>query len=295
MAKKIIIILEIVFVIIALGYYTIKVLIPEYRDTHGSSDPFMKTKEYQNMVEIKVDDSIHFALAMNREKQIFYIFFFSKNASCLYNQNIEGMDLDEGILKVIQILIQSDYLKNNSIIQFTRYNDQYYKEFLQSFQNHLEEYEIPPHIGEGSSTLELLCERLHITPQKNEKTLLRNIDFYSKEYIRQYRNDLDSYTEGEDLGIIDSSNARNYADNVYVSVSRFFVELHVGEVKKNDSRLDITTIPAGEKSIYYPTSNSWYYIEEGKLYAYIEFEHLSEIYSYCYHGSLQNVTEGECS
>ena len=54
------------------------------------------------------------------------------------------------------------------------------------------------------------------------------------------------------------------------------------------------TIPADEKANYYPNANSWYYIKEKKLYAYIEFGESNNKYGYCYKGSIDSIYEGEC-
>ena len=41
----------------------------------------------------------------------------------------------------------------------------------------------------------------------------------------------------------------------------------------------------------FPNGNSWYYVHEGLLYAYIEFPNGD---SYCYMGNRNNKKEGEC-
>ena len=108
MEKKIIILLEILFVLGALGYYTVRELIPEYRESQGSSDAFLKVNEYQTMMEIEVDQSIRFALVLNSDEILIHLFFFHPNCECLYNQNLEGKSLKEGIQQLIPILIQND-------------------------------------------------------------------------------------------------------------------------------------------------------------------------------------------
>jgi len=51
MEKKIIFILEILLIIGASIYYIIAEVLPEYREKFGSSDTFLKTDDYKNMIE----------------------------------------------------------------------------------------------------------------------------------------------------------------------------------------------------------------------------------------------------
>jgi hypothetical protein len=54
-------------------------------------------------------------------------------------------------------------------------------------------------------------------------------------------------------------------------------------------------IPADDEFKYYPSINSWYYVNDKKVYAYIEFViDDNNIKSYCYNGSIDLVKEGVC-
>ena len=53
-------------------------------------------------------------------------------------------------------------------------------------------------------------------------------------------------------------------------------------------------IPADDSETYYPTDNSWYNVKEGKIYAYIELQNKTELYGYCYNGTIDKNYEGKC-
>ena len=63
---------------------------------------------------------------------------------------------------------------------------------------------------------------------------------------------------------------------------------------KDNTSLIIQVIPADVDGKYYPSSNSWYYIQNGKIYAYIEFSEENKIYGYCYQGTIESRSKGVC-
>ena len=290
MEKKIIILLEVLFVVGALGFYMVKELIPEYRDSHGSSDSFLNAKHYHNMVEWNVDDAVHFSTVFNSDQKIIHIFFFSKTSTCLYNQNIEGNALEDGIKKVVQILIQQDYLKDDSTVFLTRYGDSSYDSYLESVKKCFKEYDLSSFIMEKENTIAELSEELHLAPSTNDKNILRNIDFYSKEFVRAYKNE---QRENESVEDFPESTARHYANTVYKMLEKKMVEENITNSVKADV-LSSIKIDTEEEYLYYLTQNSWYYVLEGKIYAFIEFDDSYEIVSFCYLGSIDQAREGQC-
>ena len=68
---------------------------------------------------------------------------------------------------------------------------------------------------------------------------------------------------------------------------------NVKDQEISDSNLPIQWIPASSNIEIYPTENSWYYIKDYQVYAYIELEG-DHNYSYCFSGSLENVKKGKC-
>ena len=70
MEKKIRIIFEILFVMGFAIYYTITIIVPEYKEKYGSSDKFLLTGHIINLFEINIDNGAHFSLAYNKKEQI---------------------------------------------------------------------------------------------------------------------------------------------------------------------------------------------------------------------------------
>ncbi len=295
MEKKIIILLEILFVLGALGYYTVRELIPEYRESQGSSDAFLKVNEYQTMMEIEVDQSIRFALVLNSDETLIHLFFFHPNCECLYNQNLEGKSLKEGIQQLIPILIQNDFLKTNSRIFITRYSDDYYSDFLSFFQETLRKYDVIATIEEKENTLSNLCQEFELSTSSSDRSMLRSLDFYSKEFIRVFKNHLQKTSISSESGELSDHTVLHYGNIVYQKMENMVREQQIRMAEKNDPRIDLTAIEARDSYSYYPTANSWYYVMDGHIYAYLEFVDQSQVYSVCYMGSIDQVKEGECS
>lgn len=183
MSKKIVVILEILAVLVAFVLYGVFVVVPEYKNKLGSSDYFIKSKEYSNMIEFSIDDNVNFSLLLNKKKQVYHIFFFDANAKCLYNQNIENNSYDEALSMVISKLIESDYLKVDSKIKMVRYGESDYMEFKKIFSSILLKYSISSPIIEDTSSLNDKAVVLEIESE-NQDMILYMMDLYSKEIIK---------------------------------------------------------------------------------------------------------------
>ena len=95
-------------------------VIPEYKETQGSSDKFINTEKYTDIIEIAINNKPNFALVIE-DKLISNILFFDQEAICLYNQDIEGSTIKEGTKKIVELLIQNDYLKQNYFLIIKNY------------------------------------------------------------------------------------------------------------------------------------------------------------------------------
>ena len=76
MNKKIVAFLEISIIILAMAYYIIKIMIPEYKENTGSSDRFINSSQVVNLVEVRIDKQTDFMLAYNAKGRIIHLFFF---------------------------------------------------------------------------------------------------------------------------------------------------------------------------------------------------------------------------
>lgn len=290
MEKKIIFILEILLIIGASIYYIIAEVLPEYREKFGSSDTFLKTDDYKNMIEFKIDKTVNFSLLLNNQKKIFHIMFFDKNSICLYNKDIENKDVDIALEEVIKILIENDYLKSSSIVSITRYDDYLYDYFKNILIVTLEIYHLNTNILEDKSSLMEKATELELKPIKDQKKILSNMDYYSKEFPRS----LNTVSNNNDDIILSENTSKRVTNNVYKKIEEFVLKNDIKYLDQNNTDLVISLIPADSTGKYYPSSNSWYYVKDGKVYAYIEIIDNNKSYSYCYRGSIDLVTEGEC-
>ena len=279
MNKKVLVI-EIAIVVIAILYYVFAIMIPDYQKSQGSSDGFIKANKYQNIIKIKIDDTTDFALVFDTEGKIYHIFFFDNSSVFLYNQNIENKELNSSIKNIITILIENKKKKNNSKIEMVYDNEEHFKNFSKTWKDIEKELSIKTNTSEEVKTLEEIA-RIYGIETNNITTTLLELDLYSKEFIK------DKPKSNIDL---DQDTTKKYANEVYKTLENYVEKEKIVNLNKEDVSLPITLIPIEE---YYPTSNSWYYVKEGKVYAYIEFESNNK-YSYCYQGSINNRMEGEC-
>lgn len=286
MEKKIIIILEIMFVLVAIGFYFFKELIPEYKTKFGSSDAFINPNKYESMVEINVDGNVSFAIVLDNNKDIYHLLFLNERSVCLYNKNIEKTSLDNGLLTIVKKLIENDYLRQDSIIQVTRYEEKYYSDFMKSFKSVLDKYSINTDILEKTSTIKDRALELGISGD-NDSNILINIDYFSKELCRANKGN-NSFESLSDV------NCRKYTDNIYKKLEKYVSSNNIVTLEKGNTELLISLIPADNNGNYYPSSNSWYYVKNSKVYAYIELVSDQKSCSFCYNGSIDTISKGEC-
>jgi hypothetical protein len=290
MKNKVRLILEIAVVLIACVVYAIKVSLPELKESLGSSDTLISTTSYKNMLEFNIDNKINFAVVINDNKEIYHLIFFDKSSIILYNQSIEGNSIDTSLESIIKILIENDYLTSNSIIKVTRYEDTYYDTFKESLLNILTKYQLNTNIIEAENTLSTRCSELNLEGTTSE-SLLRELDLYSKEFTRDINNVNKKSTTDETLS---DTTAKTLTNNVYKKIEEYKDNNNIETLTKDNTELVINLIPADTSGKYYPTSNSWYYIKDSKVYAYIELTDNNNIYSYCYNGSIDLIKKGEC-
>ena len=284
MEKKIIVILEILIIGVAFLAYTFKEAIPEYKKSIGSSDKFINTEIYNKMYEFNIDNKINFSIIIDENNNIYHMFFFDKESACLANKNIENNTVEEVLKRIYSILYENNYLTNNSNIKIIRYDNK--DEIIYDLVRDInKEYNINGIINISDSTLENKINELKI--ESLEESYLKDLDLYSKEYIRLTKNVVLSKEE--------SINTRKYSDNVYSKITNYMNMNGISNLNTNDTTLVINMIPGDEEHKYYPSINSWYYVKDKKVYAYIEFIiNDNNVKGYCYEGSIDLVKEGVC-
>ena len=291
MGKKIVVVLEILAIVVASIWYIVAEVIPEYKEKFGSSDKFIRPEEYSNMLEFQVDNGIDFAILIDKDTNIFHLMFFDKEAICLYNQNIEGTSLQKGFLSIIKILIENDYLKSTSVITITRYNDQDYEKCKRVFIELLSKYSLNTNVVEKSKTLKEKAEELEIDSFSDE-TILKQIDLYSKEFPRLLNN-ISYQKEQENLKLTEET-SKKFTNRVYRKIEEYIEQEQISYLDKNNTALNIQFIAADDHNQYFPSNRSWYYVNDGRVFAYIEIVDGGKQYGYCYQGSIDKSVKGEC-
>lgn len=286
MEKKLIIIAEIVFVVIAVGYYTVKELIPDFKKQFGSSDRIVNPEKCTNIIEIKINDDVDYIYLLDNEEKIYHIIFLSPSSLVLYNKNIENNNYDIVNKKSIEQFIKNNYLKTDSKISVTRYNNDNYIKYKDSLLSILKYYNINTNIIENESDFVEMSKKIGVEPSSKSK-MISELDYYSKELINNNsNNNLKNI-------VLDKENSKKFSNNVYKKIEKYIQSNDIENMDMKDTRLIISSIPADDNAKYYPSINSWYYVKNKRIYAYIEFEENNK-YSYCYKGSIDSVYEGEC-
>lgn len=287
MEKKLIIAFEIIFVIVAITYYVVKDLIPEYKTRFGSSDKIVNPEKCTNIIEIKINNDIDYIYLLDKEKKIYHLIFFTPSSMALYNKNLENNNIDVVLEESIKLLIENDYLKKDSSITIIRENNNDYNEFTNSLKNYLTKYNINTNITEETNNFIDKSIKLGLNAE-TRSTMITEMDYYSKELINNNSNRKTTKT------VLNDKTSKTLTNTVYKKIEKYVISNNIDNLEINNTKLLISTIPADEDFKYYPTLNSWYYVENKKVYSYIELQEGDNKYGYCYKGSIDNAIEGEC-
>ena len=129
---------------------------------------------------------------------------------------------------------------------------------------------------------------------ESEADALRNIEYYSKEIVRHTNVSKNYNSSSDDNIILDDSSSKSLSNSVYKSIEKYIRENNISNLERGNQELIISMIPADSSLKYYPSDSSWYYVSNGKIYAYIEFRDNSNSYGYCYSGSIDLIKNGVC-
>lgn len=266
--------------------------IPELKESLGSSDKFITEKNYEDMVEFDINNNLNFAVVIKSNK-INHIFMFNEQSVILYNQDIENNSIKKSISMITNLLINSNNLTQTSQVTLTSYENKNYDEVKQSFINELKSNNFNSiTILEKQTTIEKKVERLEIEYSKKDD-LISKLDIYSKNIISSAKTTENTYSTTESKSI-SKEQAKEYANNVYKKLENYVITNNIGEQDKNDTSLPINLIPASSDNTIYPNLDSWYYIKNKQVFAYIAIDTKDQTYSWCYNGGIDNYKEGEC-
>ena len=261
--------------ILLVGVVLFKFL-PEYRQEYGSSDSLIYT-DLSRLVEIKID-GVDFGYAYNDENKVRAIIFFNNNSTVLYNKNIENLSIDEALTKSLDILYNDKMIRENSIISIIKYQEDNidYKTIIEKNLTNKINYSYE----EQLSSLNTIKERFNISEEDTSRIIYKLV-LQSKEIARSAKNN-------------DKTSYKEYTDNVYRQLVKYKDTNNIYNEEKDNHTIDISLIPADEDLTMFPTPNSYFYINEGMIFAYIEIDIEGNIISYCYNGNINNYDEGVC-
>ena len=271
---KIVKIISIIIMIIAIFVLIVYKYIPEYKNSIGSSDNYLNITTYKEMIKIKLSTGPQFILVADDSNKIIKILFTNKSSLCLYNKNIENNTIKNSIVKTLENLSNSYYLDNASI-EITTYSSQNIKNELvkllkESYSNIL--------IKENNESL-TTEEELSYLQEQQEK---------SQKNIRDYKNNkLISSIEAS----LSEDDAYKYAENVCIKLQQYATKIENQE--KNSPNFPIQLMQGETDKNIYPSSKSWYYINNGKVFGYINFK--SEEYDYSYCCQNNKILRGKCN
>ena len=283
-------ILTIVIVLVLFIYGIIFKAIPEYQKNQGSSDKLFMTSKYDDVIEFKINNQVNFAI-ITKDKNVIHLLIFDERAISLYNQNIENQTIKNALGIITTILINNSSLTDYSTIELTKYIGTSYSVVKNNFNDILKQNNLlNMTIRETESTLEEKANELKISVSKNDN-IITKLDMHSKEIINKYKNS--EYAKNKKTTSLNQQKSLEYANNVYQKLENYVITNNIGEQDINSTVLPITFIPADESGKIFPSSLSWYYVKDYKVYAYIVFESNDKYYDFCFQG-VKESKKGEC-
>jgi len=281
--------LEVIIILIIVFYLAITKYWPEYQESLGSSEKLFSSANYYTGIEVKVTTGPEFFLVINDEEVVTNIFLENEDSGSLANQGIEGKKLEDAIPSITQNLIDNSKITNQPILMIN-YNDvEIFNKAISLVQESLTSNGITLNIMQSTSTLAQKAEQEKLDTTE-ESQVLWTLYLNSMEIIE----DLPT-TEQSNKIEISKEAAESYADTIYQKLITYMMNAKVENQERNSTTMPIQYIPGDTANKIYPTSDSWYYIENYNIYAQISIDSTTQRYTFCYQGTIENKKEGICS
>lgn len=282
-------------VIIAVALVVVFKSWPEYQATLGSSEKWFSEKNYKTGIEIKIDMGPEFFMVINEEKQLSYIFIENENALSLVNKDIEGKQLKKAIPEIFQILLTNKQLENNKITIINYGDRNIYEDTLTLIKDTLTKNSKTNQIIEQTSTLEQKATEENLE-EKEQSQVLWTLYLRSREFMDQAEEEKEPTTENKtETQKITKDMASTYANSIYQKIVTYMINSNIKNQSRDNGNLPIQYIPGDSENKVYPTTSSWYYIENYKVYAEITIASQNNNYTFCYQGAIEEKKEGLCS
>ena len=271
----IILIIIVVFII----YYTLTNL-PKNMKQYGLKN-VLSYNNYKTMIELKYNKGPDFAIAIDKNNKVLSRICLNKQSIVISNLDIENKNYKDAINTILNKLYDEDKLTTDkiTIIEYDKYN--LTNKSINIIKKFYNKHNIKIKIIKKKGNLKNKAKKLKI-PANSNRSLLINLSIYSAELIKDSK---------EEKYYLTKEQARKYADIIYEKLIKYQTTNNIINQDKNNQTIKITDIPATTN--YYPDSNSWYYIKNSKVYAYIEFVDNNRTYSFCYKEK-DNIKEGKC-
>lgn len=284
-------IIEILVIVGACIYLGITKVLPEYQESVGSSEKLFNMNDFQTAVEVKIPTGPEFFILLDKKDKVMSILVENEESSPIINKNIEGKKIQEAINDIFQILIDNQKINNKNIVLINYGEDTIYHQIVELIKNILLENNMSSQVIEESSTWKQKAQELGINEDKEDE-IIWSLYLQSADII----DNMDStITTNTDATIISKDQAIEYADSIYAKLTTYMINANVENQEKNALNMPIQYIPADNNNTIYASSDSWYYIQDYKVYAEITLASSNYRYTFCYNGSNEDRKEGICS
>ena len=164
--------------------------------------------------------------------------------------------MDEALTKTIDILYKKRLLKENSEITVIKYQEDNvdYKSIFDKNLANIINYSY----NEQIDSIDTIKEKYNISEEDRSRIIYKLI-LQSKEVARNNKN-------------TDKTAYKDYTDNVYRQLVKYKENNNIYNEERDNHTIDITLLPADETLTISPTANSYFYIQEGMVFAYIDDE-----------------------
>lgn len=270
-----------IVVVIAILLGTFIYHFPEFKKMISDIDNFINIDEYDTIVGIKIESGPEFLLVSNNDK-ITNILYLNSAATILYDKEIEKNNIKTSLDKILNILEEKDYLQTKKFTLVMYPDNKNYNEIKSIISKKIL-------INEENKTYKDTINEYEISVSTGESQI-RSIMKYSYIIISEYKNE--KLNEGITNRMTEEESLLA-ANKVYEKLLTYALDVENQEI--NSKVLLIETIPANSDLTIYPSSESWYYIKNHQVYAYINFTGLTDDYEFCYNGSIEKMKRGNCS
>ena len=240
-----------------------------------------KYKKYKAMIEFNVENGPDFSIVVNKNNKILNTLVFNDKAVPISKINIDNKNYKKSIDVILDELYKTNNISNKIVV--TSYdNYELTNTVVKSMENYFHKYSLDVNIETKESTLAAKAKTSKSSVKSNQKILIL-LSLSSSEIINNHKQEkVDN----------DSIKYKKYSKEVYKKLEKYKTINNISNQEISDKRLNISDIPSSDN--IYPDSDSWYYINNNKIFAYIKYTFKEEKFDFCYNGSIKELREGVC-